>query len=107
MANARQDDNGARSILGISSADESTPVPIQADPTTGRLKTEATGTIDTLSGLSIPEHDEIDLTYVASGNGAGEIETATFKLDGTTKATLTLSYNADDKLIKVAKSWYV
>jgi len=50
------------------------------------------------------EYDEIVLTYVASGNGAGEIETVTYKLATVTLATLTLSYNANNKLVGVSKA---
>ena len=50
------------------------------------------------------EYDEIVLTYVAAGNGAGEIETVTYKLATVTQATLTLSYNDDNKLSGVSKS---
>ena len=59
------------------------------------------------SGLSIPEHDYIVLTYVAAGNGAGEIETVTYKLGGsggTVVAVLTLTYDASNNLSTVTKS---
>ena len=52
-------------------------------------------------------HDYIALTYVAAGNGAGEIETAVFKTGGsggTTVATLTLAYNADNEISSVTKT---
>ncbi len=56
----------------------------------------------------VPEiYDYIALTYVASGNGAGEIETVTYKTGGsggTTQATLTLGYDANDKLSTITKS---
>ena len=48
--------------------------------------------------------DEIALTYVASGNGAGQIETVVYKLATATVKTLTLSYNAENKLSGVAAS---
>jgi hypothetical protein len=57
-----------------------------------------------IPGLNIPEHDEIELTYVTSGNGIGEIGTVVYKLNSTTVATLTLSYDANDKLSGVVKS---
>lgn len=47
------------------------------------------------------------LTYVPSGNGTGEIETVTYKTggaSGTTVGTLTLAYDANDKLSTVTKS---
>lgn len=61
-----------------------------------------------LAGSLIPDaHDYIAVTYVASGNGAGEIETATYKSGGaagTTVATLTLAYDASNRLISVTKA---
>jgi hypothetical protein len=56
-------------------------------------------------GTLVPEaYDEIVLTYVPSGNGVGEIATAVYKLDAATVATLTLSYNGDDKLSGVVRT---
>lgn len=61
--------------------------------------------VKVVSGVLITEaYDSIALTYVAAGQGAGEIETVTYKLDGDTVATLTLAYNADNKLETVTKS---
>ena len=56
------------------------------------------------SDLITEKYDSIALTYVASGNGEGEIETAIYKLSGVTKATLTLAYNSDNKITTVTKS---
>lgn len=59
------------------------------------------------SGLVPEGHDYIAITYVAAGNGAGEIETVTYKeggASGTTKATLTLTYDASDRLTTVTRS---
>lgn len=50
------------------------------------------------------EYDEITLTYVSTGNGIGEIETVTYKLNSSTVATLTLSYDSQNRLTGVAKS---
>lgn len=58
-------------------------------------------------GLEIPAHDYVSLTYVASGNGVGEIETVVYKTNGssgTTVATLTLAYDASNNLSSVTKS---
>jgi len=55
-------------------------------------------------GFNIPIYDDVTLTYVASGNGAGEIETVVFKYLTVTVTTLTLSYNSDDKLINVVQT---
>lgn len=60
----------------------------------------------TVSGGSFvtEDFDEVDLTYVASGNGVGEVQTATYKLAGSTVATLTFTYNSDNKLATVTKA---
>jgi hypothetical protein len=60
-----------------------------------------------VSGIGVVPCDYIALTYVASGNGAGEIETVTYKVggaSGTTIATLTLAYDANDKLSTVTRT---
>lgn len=49
-------------------------------------------------------YDNIALTYVAAGNGAGEIETVTFKEGVTTVAVLTLAYDASNRLLTVTRS---
>lgn len=52
-------------------------------------------------------YDYIALTYVASGNGQGEIETATYKTggsSGTTIAVLTLTYDASNRLSTVTRT---
>lgn len=62
------------------------------------------GTIN-LGGTLVPEqYDELDLTYVAAGNGAGEIETVTYKLNTATIATLTLTYDAQNRITNVVRS---
>lgn len=57
-----------------------------------------------MNSLVPDEYDQVVLTYVAAGNGAGEVETATYKLTGATIATLTLSYDASNRLIDVVRS---
>lgn len=63
---------------------------------------------DRLGGDLVPEaFDFIELTYVAAGNGEGEVETATYKTGGaagTTVATLTLAYDASNRLTSVTKA---
>ena len=57
------------------------------------------------NSLVTSPYDYIALTYVASGNGAGEIETATYKdggSGGTTVATITLTYDSSDRIATVA-----
>lgn len=60
--------------------------------------------LDDLRGFQIPEYDEIELTYVTSGNGAGEIETVIYKVASSAVATLTLSYDSSDRLSGVVFS---
>lgn len=58
-------------------------------------------------GLVIEPYDYIALTYVPSGNGAGQIQTVTYKLGGsggTTVATLTLAYDGSNNLSTVTKA---
>ena len=58
-----------------------------------------------VGGSLVPEqYDSIELTYVPSGNGAGEIQTATYKLSGSTIATLTLAYDGSNRLTSVTKA---
>ena len=64
--------------------------------------------VTTLSDFQIPFYDYIALTYVVSGNGAGEIETVIYKdggLSGTTVATLTIAYNSSNEISSVTKTW--
>lgn len=62
--------------------------------------------VQDIAGLYIPQHDYVSLTYVASGNGVGEIETITYKqggASGATVAVMTLAYDANNKLVTVTK----
>lgn len=63
--------------------------------------------IDNLVGFEIPAYDYIVLTYVAAGNGAGEIETVVYKTGGSggsIVATLTLAYDANDEISSITKT---
>lgn len=68
-----------------------------------RLKVNSDGSLN-IAGLVPEKHDEVAITYVTSGNGVGEIETVVYKLASATIATLTLSYNADNKLSGVVRT---
>jgi chromosome segregation ATPase len=61
-----------------------------------------------LAGNLVPElFDYLELTYVAAGNGTGEIETVVYKTGGaagTTVATLTLGYDGSNRLSSVTRS---
>ena len=54
--------------------------------------------LSNLNPFGVPAFDYVALTYVAAGNGAGEVETAIYKTGGsggTTVATLTLAYTSN------------
>lgn len=63
---------------------------------------------DRLAGSLVPEqYDYIALTYVTAGNGIGEVETAEYRsggAGGSTVATLTLAYDANNQLSTVTRS---
>lgn len=64
--------------------------------------------VSSLTGTLVPAaYDYIALTYVPSGNGAGQIQTATYKTggsSGTTVATLTLTYDASNNVSTITKT---
>lgn len=60
------------------------------------------GIVNTLTGLEIPEHDYIDLSYTGA-NLTGVVYKSGGS-GGTTVATLTLAYDGSDNLISVTKS---
>lgn len=58
-----------------------------------------------IGGSLVPEkYDELELTYVAAGNGVGEVETVVYKLSSVTIATLTLAYDSSNRVISVVRS---
>jgi len=63
--------------------------------------------INNVADLVKEPYDYIALTYVAAGNGAGEIETVTYRnggSGGTIVATLTLTYDASDRIADITVS---
>jgi hypothetical protein len=67
----------------------------------GNLKVsieETEEALPTITGLSIPEHDKIELSYTGE-----DLTGVTYKVDTTTVATLTLAYT-DGKLTSVTKN---
>lgn len=56
-------------------------------------------------GVLVPDtYTSIELTYIASGNGTGEIGTVTYYNDVTQVALLTLGYDSSNRLISVVRS---
>ena len=75
------------------------------DLATGDIATE--NTLKAVAGFVILPFDYLSLTYVASGNGAGEVETVIYKTGGsagTTVATLTLTYDSSNRVSTVTKT---
>ena len=63
--------------------------------------------INPATNFEIPAYDYFIITYVAAGNGTGEISTITYKLggsSGTTVAVLTSTYDANDRLSTCTRS---
>jgi len=52
---------------------------LEINEATEEKQDEIISELQKLIGFEIPAHDYIALTYVASGNGEGEIETAIYK----------------------------
>ena len=76
-------------------------------PATSTAQDTQTTLLQGIAGFTITGYDYIVLTYVAAGNGVGEIETAIFKTGGsagTTIATLTLAYDVNNNLSTVTKT---
>lgn len=67
---------------------------------------EALAVVDT-SALVPEQYDDLQLTYVAAGNGVGEIETVEYRQGGPAGiliATLTLGYDGSNRLISVTRT---
>jgi hypothetical protein len=80
---------------------------LDADQVMRKSYSDADGGLKVIGvgGNLVPDKfDKIDMTYVTSGNGIGEIQTVVYSLNGNTIATLTLSYNVDNKLVSVERS---
>lgn len=84
-------------ILGQKPMSGSSPVVIASD--------QSTVPVIDVTGKLVPEaFDEIDLTYVLSGPGAGQIQTAIYKLTASTVATLTLTYDGSDRINTIVRT---
>lgn len=97
MSNAKIDDNFKPSLIAVSTANGETPVRLEADPTTGALLTTMT------TGTLVPE--EFD-TITAAYNDETFTEVYTYKLLGSTVATVTVIYTdiSKDKLVSIVRS---
>ena len=80
---------------------------LNSDPSTETKQDDIITELEALNSLAPATYDYVGLTYVAAGDGAGEVETVIFKTGGaggTTISTLTLAYDASDRLSTVTKS---
>lgn len=68
----------------------------------GVSNTVVENTLEAIAGFFTLPYDNMVLTYVAAGNGVGKIETVTTKQGVTTVQTLTITYNASNKISTVA-----
>ena len=62
--------------------------------------------VQDIAGLYIPTHDFVEISYVGSGNGQGEIGEVIYKKggeNGDVVAKLILTYNNTNKLEKITK----
>lgn len=68
---------------------------------------EQTELLQSIAGFVTEPYDYIALTYVAAGNGVGEIETAVYRSGGSggvIVATITITYNAANKIATVTRT---
>lgn len=66
------------------------------------IKNDSGNPVPVVTGLEIPEHDYIDMSY--TGSNLTGVVYKTGGSGGTTVATLTLAYDGSDNLISVTKS---
>lgn len=93
------------SAVPVSAASLPLPAGAATETTLASVQTAANALEARVAGSLTPvEHDELVITYVGAGNGQGEISTVTYKLASSTVATLTFSYDANDKLTGVVRS---
>jgi len=95
----------ANSIPVVIASDQAAlPLPTGA-ATSANQTTEINLITTRLTGSLVPTaFDEIDLTYIVSGNGTGQIGTAVYKLASVTVKTLTLTYDSSNRLSTVVAS---
>ena len=63
--------------------------------------------LNAIAGLVPSAYDYVACTYVSAGNGAGQVEVATYKTGGSggsTVATLTLTYDSSNRIATITKS---
>lgn len=70
----------------------------------GNIETELSDfAAKTAAGLVPEEFDELNISYVTSGNGVGEIYEVEYRNNGGLVITLRMTYDANDKLSNVSR----
>lgn len=97
---APRDANRVPIMLGVSTADGTTPLPLEVDPTSGELQISGAG-----GGLL----SNVTYDYVAMSNadGNGNYQTIVYKSGGsggTTKATLTITYDGNSNITSITRT---
>jgi len=93
MADAKRDNNRVTTLMGVSTADLSTPTRIAVDPSTNRMLVDVTFTPVTTGGLSIFRTLDLDETEEEVKATAGQIYGMWFSNLATTTRFLKI-YNA-------------
>jgi len=76
---------------------------IATDEHNSTLNLKKVQIVDDLTSIQPHAYDSIDITYITTGNGVGEVGTVTYKLATVTVATLTLTYDVNNNLISVVR----
>lgn len=115
LASGRVPVDGSGVTQPISAAALPLPTGAATEASLAALAAEDFATQTTLAALSAKSassavtvaYDYQSFTYVAAGNGVGEIETVVYKsggAGGSTVATLTMAYDGSNRLSSVTKS---
>ena len=97
-SNASYDQNHVPTLMGVSTTDGTTPVPVEVDPTTGQLQI---GTGNILANTTY------DYVGMSNADGNGNYQTIVYKSGGsggTTRATLTITYDGSSNITSITKT---
>lgn len=84
--------------INVAVASSTLPSGAATELTLAAINTRTAGSLVPIS------FNEVLLAYVVSGNGVGQVATATYLLSSTTVRTLTMSYDVSDRLSGVVAS---
>lgn len=88
MATAPRDENHVPTLLGTSNADNTTPVPILADPVTGRLLVNSTGGSSSGGGTTVVTAGTITIAAGTVSISAGSSNIGTVTVSGTANVNI-------------------